>query len=260
MEAVTSKNYDPTNHNRNTNSIGYNYLTYEDKLKQQGQQSQLQQGQPQGQILKYADEYLAYGRNSVKFASNFVRLRSSRSHSQPEKSHHYSNEIRSKSTDNSRELKFYEIENQQGYQKFIKNSNKKELTFYEIDRSSSNDKKEVKFDTCKEKKLPEKSVPSVNKHGRSIHQEQSKTNVISLDSQLYKSQLDVVENQVPNYYKSQNNCLMEPPKYRQFEKPPKYQESPPQTKSDPPPKYSEVTKRQEEVKRVQVRFIVSSSF
>ncbi|XP_026668699.1 kinesin-like protein CG14535 isoform X2 [Ceratina calcarata] len=262
MEAVTSTDYDSPNLSRNFNQVGfntYNYSQFEEKYKPR-------------QVFKYGDEYLEYGRNSVRLGPNekFARLSSSsrhqdggkidqryvRSHSQPERQHHSTHETRSKSQD-SRELTFYEIDPpikvDQHHSKphrsaLEKSQGKKELTFYEIDGPTQEKMKDGKFE-CKEKR--EKTYGAIQEkliQGKHLkHQEPKAT--APPNYQLNRSQSDLTECQLPNYYRHQNNPYIDPPKYRQFDRPPKYQETPP--KSEPPPKYSEVAKRQEDYKRVQ---------
>ncbi|XP_054002832.1 uncharacterized protein LOC128889317 [Hylaeus anthracinus] len=268
MEAVTSTDYDSSILSRNFNQVGfntYNYSQFEEKYKPR-------------QVFKYGDEYQEYGRNSARLGPNerYARLsarhqdgvgkpdqRYARSHSQPERQHHLSHETRSKSQD-SRELTFYQIDppvksdNAQHVHAKAhrsaaeKSQGKKELTFYEIDGPASQEKKDPKFENCKDRgdrrdkchAVQEKSTPG--KHGKS-HQEQK---IVSPPNyQLNRSQSDLTECQLPNYYRHQNNPYIDPPKYRQFDRPPKYQETPP--KSEPPPKYSEVARRQDDYKRVQ---------
>ena len=270
MEAVTSTDYDSSNLSRNFNQVGfntYNYSQFEEKYKPR-------------QVFKYGDEYVEYGRNSVKLGPNerFAKLSSkhqdgvgkidqrySRSHSQPEKQYHSTHETRSKSQD-SRELTFYQIdpparvENVQHHSKTHrfaaeKSQSKKELTFYEIDGPTAQEKtKDSKFEVYKDRSdkrdkshtVQEKVIPP--KHVKQSQQEQ-KSNT-QPNCQLNRSQSDLTECQLPNYYKHQNNPYIDPPKYRQFDRPPKYQETPP--RSEPPPKYSEVARRQDDYKRVQV--------
>ncbi|XP_076239417.1 uncharacterized protein LOC143182349 [Calliopsis andreniformis] len=262
MEAVTSTDYDSSNLSRNFNQVGfntYNYSQFEEKYKPR-------------QVFKYGDEYLEYGRNSVRMGSNerFARLSSRhqdgkpeqkcvRSHSQPERQHHPSHEARSKSQD-SRELTFYEIdppvkvENAQHHSKVHRSADKSQgkkdqLTFYEIDAPVSQEKAKDGKDRGEKRDKShvgqEKGVAV--KHGKQGHQDQKAT--APPNYQLNRSQSDLTECQLPNYYRHQNNPYIDPPKYRQFDRPPKYQEVPP--KSEPPPKYSEVAKRQDDYKRSQ---------
>ena len=267
MEAVTSTDYDSSNLSRNFNQVGfntYNYSQFEEKYKPQ-------------QILKYGDEYLEYGKNSVRMGLNsrsasrhpqeiFAKCgqRYPRSHSQPEKQHHHSYETRSKSQD-SRELTFYQIDpplmHENPHAKCHRSTDKiiqrkKELTFYEIDGPQYQEKKEVKFcqpEKTEKREKRDKVISSRHSHGKLVHQEQKNSTGI----QINKSQSDISENQLPNYIKNQNGLLVEPPKYRPFDRPPKYQETPPKTEPPPkyhpdPPKYCEVTMRQDESKLVQV--------
>lgn len=283
MEAVTSTNYDSTNLSRNFNQVGfntYNYSQFEEKYK------------PRQQTIKYNDENLEYGRDSVKLSGNesFSQLQSkyhddakydqrySRSHSQPERQHHLSQEIRSKSQD-SRELTFYQIdppvkpENPRQYDKSQQRL-KKELIFYEIDGPPcSQEKKEIKSDVCKER--ADKDIKSHDKfnitqdnrlsqgtkYGRQNHQEQQKVNAPPSDRQLNRSQSDLTECQLPNYHGHRNNPYIDPPKYRQLDRPPRYQEA--SSKSElpsryraEPPKYTEVSRRQDDFKRIQVNLVM----
>lgn len=157
MEAVTSTDYDSSNLSRNFNQVGfntYNYSQFEEKYKPR-------------QVFKYGDEYLEYGRNSVRLgpserlarlssarhqevAAGKIDQRYARSHSQPERQHHSSHETRSKSQD-SRELTFYQIDPPVPRPENVhskthrgvaveKGQGKKELTFYEIDGPASQEK------------------------------------------------------------------------------------------------------------------------
>lgn len=275
MEAVTSTDYDSTNLSRNFNQVGfntYNYSQFEEKYKPR-------------QIFKHGDEYLEYG-HRLGANERFARIkyqdgprldqRYSRSHSQPERQHHLSQEnTRSKSQD-SHELTFYQIdlpvksENPRQHDKSHQKL-KKELTFYEIDGLPSGQERRDKAEVCKERadkgiKSHDKSNvdgqerPQIAKHGRQSHQEQQKTlaNVPTSDyHQLNRSQSDLTECQLPNYHGHRNNPYIDPPKYRQFDRPPRYQETP--LKSEPPPKYhadppkyAEVSRRQDDFKRIQV--------
>lgn len=279
MEAVTSTDYDSTNLSRNFNQVGfntYNYSQFEEKYKPR-------------QIFKYGDEYLEYGH---RFSTNerFSRTkyqddlrldqRYSRSHSQPERQHHLSQETRSKSQD-SRELTFYQIdppvklENPRQHDKSHQKL-KKELTFYEIDGLPSGQERKDKAEICKERadksiKSHDKShadnqeKPQTAKYGRQSHQEQQKTlpNAPTSDCQLNRSQSDLTECQLPNYYGHRNNPYIDPPKYRQFDRPPRYQEAPLKSELPPkyhvdPPKYAEVSRRQDDFKRIQVSRIGNS--
>ncbi|XP_011690847.1 PREDICTED: uncharacterized protein LOC105451850 [Wasmannia auropunctata] len=277
MEAVTATDYDSTNLSRNFNQVGfntYNYSQFEEKYKPR-------------QIFKYGDEYLEYGRRigaNDRFArtkhQDGLRLdqRYSRSHSQPERQHHLSShETRSKSQD-SHELTFYQIdppvktENLRQHDKLHQRV-KKELTFYEIDGLSAGQERRDRSEVCKDQRA-DKSIKShdkshadgqerpqtVQKHGRQSHQEQQKTlaNAPTSDChQLNRSQSDLTECQLPNYCGHRNNPYIDPPKYRQFDRPPRYQETP-LMKSEPPPKYhadppkyTEVSRRQDDFKRIQ---------
>ncbi|KAI4498652.1 hypothetical protein M0802_006358 [Mischocyttarus mexicanus] len=197
VEAVTSTDYDSSNLSRDFNQVGfntYNYSQFEEKYKPR-------------QIFKYGDEYLEYGRNSVRLDSNAERStgrltgryqqdgltkfeqRYSRSHSQPER--------------------------QQNQDKFV-----------------------------------------TSKHAKQNHQEQKSNSSIPPNYQLNRSQSDLTECQLPDYYRHQNNPYIDPPKYRQYDRPPKYQETPPKSEPPPkyhaePPKYSEIIRRQDDLKRTQ---------
>lgn len=263
MEAVTSTDYDPSNLSRNLNQVGFNTYNY----------SQFEEKYNKPQILKYGDEYLEYGKNSVKMGLNSRWAsrhtqdvsttkynRHPRSHSQPEKQHHHSNETRSKSQD-SRELTFYQIDpplkHDTQNSKFHRSNEKilqckKELTFYEIDGPPVHEKKEVKF-LQPEKR--DKIISSKHSHGKLIHPQEQKIS----GSQMNRSQSDLGENQMANMSRNHGSYI-EPPKYRPFDRPPKYQENPPKTEPPPkyhqdPPKYSEIAKRHEDVKQSQVRNI-----
>ncbi|XP_043471271.1 uncharacterized protein LOC122504292 isoform X2 [Leptopilina heterotoma] len=265
MEAVTSSDYDPSNLSRNFNQVGfntYNYSQFEDKYKPQ-------------QILKYGDEYLEYGRNSVKMGLNTkwtsrhtqeqnsaikFNQRHPRSHSQPEKQYHHSNETRSKSQD-SRELTFYQIDPPLKHdntpttkyhrpgEKILQG--KKELTFYEIDGPPLHEKKEVKFSQPEKVEKRDKIISSKHSHGKLINPEQK----VTIGYQMNRSQSDLGENQTFSS-RIPNGSFVEPPKYRAFDRPPKYQENPPKIEPPPkyhqePPKYSEIIKRQEDAKQAQ---------
>lgn len=272
MEAVTSTDYDSSNLSRNFNQVGfntYNYSQFEEKYKPR-------------QVVKYGDEYLEYGRNSVRLGPNerLARLSSKhqegvgkldqrcpRSHSQPERQHHPSHETRSKSQD-SRELTFYQIdppvkaENAQHHSKSHRSvtekcqGKKEQLTFYEIDGPTSQEKGKDK-ENCKDRDKRDKAhvgqEKQVLKHGKQNHQGHQEQKTSPPNYQLNRSQSDLTECQLPNYYRHQNNPYIDPPKYRQFDRPPKYQEVPP--KSEPPPKYSEVARRQDDYKKAQVSLL-----
>jgi hypothetical protein len=272
MEAVTSSDYDSTNLSRNFNQVGfntYNYSQFEEKYKPR-------------QIFKYGDEYLEYGHRlgandrfaRSKYPVDGTRLdqRYSRSHSQPERQHHLSQETRSKSQD-SRELTFYQIDSSVKPENPVRQHDgkshqktRKELTFYEIDGApSSCQERKERHDACKEH--AEKSAKShaasqdrsqATKHRQS--QEQPKTASAPPTSechQLNRSQSDLSECQLPNYHGHRNNPYIDPPRYRQLDKPPRYQEAssksdlPPKYHADPP-KYAEVSRRQDDLKRIQV--------
>ncbi|XP_011645396.1 probable WRKY transcription factor protein 1 [Pogonomyrmex barbatus] len=281
MEAVTSTDYDSTNLSKNFNQVGfntYNYSQFEEKYKPR-------------QIFKYGDEYLEYGhrigvnerfaRTKYQDGSRFDQ-RYSRSHSQPERQHHFSQETRSKSQD-SRELTFYQIdppmksENPRQHDKSHQKL-KKDLTFYELDGLPSGQERRDKSEVCKER--ADKNIKSHDKfltggqersqaakHGRQSHQEQQKTLANAPTSnyhQLNRSQSDLTECQLPNYYGHRNNPYIDPPKYRQFDKPPRYQETPLRSELPPkyhadPPKYVEVSRRQDDFKRIQTCDVRSNS-
>lgn len=271
MEAVTSTNYDSTNLSRNFNQVGfntYNYSQFEEKYKPR-------------QIFKYSDEYAEYGHRlgvnersaRSKYPVDSTRLdqRYSRSHSQPERQHHLSQETRSKSQD-SRELTFYEIdppakpENARQHDgKSHQKTKKEQLTFYEIEPSSCQERKE-RHETCKER--ADKSVKSHDKfHAASQDRSQAAKHRLmgedqqpktaanpTASNQLNRSQSDLTECQLPNHHGHRNNPYIDPPKYRQFDRPPLYQEAPPRSDPPPkyhvdPPKYAEVSRRQDDPKR-----------
>jgi len=268
MEAVTSGDYDSTNLSRNFNQVGfntYNYSQFEEKYKPR-------------QIFKYGDEYLEYGHRlgvNDRFArskypgvdgSGRLDQRYSRSHSQPERQHHPSQETRSKSQD-SRELTFYQIDPS------VKSENparqhdgkshqktRKELTLYEIDGApSSCQERKERHDACKEHAEKSAKSHTVSQERSQAHtkhrqsQEQPKTASVPPTSechQLNRSQSDLSECQLPNYHGHRNNPYIDPPRYRQLDKPSRYQEAP--SRSDVPPKYAEVSRRQDDLKRIQV--------
>lgn len=268
MEAVTSTDYDSTNLSRNFNQVGfntYNYSQFEEKYKPR-------------QSIKYGEDYQDHGRTAVRnpvssrtssrHAQEQNVHKSERSHSQPERQHQSSFEARSKSQD-SRELTFYQIdpplkhENRHGKShrpSIDKTHNKaKELTFYDIDGPGNftekpKDPKQPNGGSEKPEKKEKSNATAGSKHahGKSTHQEQ-KTNV-SFANQANRLQPDALENS----NRQQCNILVDPPKYRQYDRPPRYQEDPPKSEPPPkyhpdPPKYSEVTtKRQDESKRIQV--------
>ncbi|KAL6260471.1 hypothetical protein P5V15_007995 [Pogonomyrmex californicus] len=271
--SVTSTDYDSTNLSKNFNQVGfntYNYSQFEEKYKPR-------------QIFKYGDEYLEYG-HRIGANERFARTkhqdgsrfdqRYSRSHSQPERQHHFSQETRSKSQD-SRELTFYQIdppmksENPRQHDKSHQKL-KKDLTFYELDGLPSGQERRDKSEVCKERadkniKSHDKSLTGgqersqAAKHSRQSHQEQQKMLANAPTSnyhQLNRSQSDLTECQLPNYYGHRNNPYIDPPKYRQFDKPPRYQETPLRSELPPkyhadPPKYVEVSRRQDDFKRIQ---------
>lgn len=273
MEAVTSTDYHSTNLSRNFNQVGfntYNYSQFDEKYKPR-------------QIFKYGDEYLEYGHRlgaNERFARSKHQdgtrfdQRYSRSHSQPERQHHLSQETRSKSQD-SRELTFYQIdppvklENSRQHDKSHQQKLKKELTFYEIDGPPPiGQERREKPEVCKERgdkgtKSHDKfhaggqeRSQSSAKHGR---QEQQKT----FENALNRSQSDLTECQLPNYCGHRNNPYIDPPKYRQFDRPPRYQEAPSRSEPPPkyhvdPPKYTEVSRRQDDSKRIQVSHVENS--
>ncbi|XP_023287540.1 uncharacterized protein LOC105694763 [Orussus abietinus] len=277
MEAVTSTDYD-SNLSRNFNQVGfntYNYSHFEEKYKPK-------------QSFKYSDEYGDYGRYSTRFVQN-VRAplrhsqegtlrfdqRFSRSHSQPERQHHVQHETRSRSQDPGEQLTIYQIDPPLGLDSqhpkshrppIDKQSGKKELTFYEIEGPQLQEKaKEVRFGQSEKVEKLEKleksekreklgAVPpkcnGYNKEKSGSVQDPRQTGPPSY--QLNRSQSDLTESQLPTYpgvHRHQDNPYIDPPKYRQFDRPPKYQETPP--RSDAPPKYSEVIRRQEDLKRAQ---------
>lgn len=275
MEAVTSTDYDSTNLSRNFNQVGfntYNYSQFEEKYKPR-------------QFFKYGDQYLEYGHKlaaNERYAQSKYQdgskldQRYSRSHSQPERQYHLYQETRSKSQD-SRELTFYQIDppvkterqHDKSHQKL-----KKELTFYEIDGPPSCQERKEKSEMCKER--TDKGIKSHDKSHtggqersqaakhRQSHQEQQKTLVNASDyRQLNRSQSDLTECQLPNYCGHRNNPYIDPPKYRQFDRPPRYQEASPKVEPPPkyhadPPKYVEMSRRQEDLKKAQVSHSVKS--
>lgn len=283
MEAVTSTDYNSANLSRNFNQVGfntYNYSQFEQKLRPK-------------QILKYGEEeYTDYGhnsprnlgktgrhdsRNSVKHPQEGLAKfeeRYARSQSQPERQHQAHNETRSKSQD-SRELTFYEIhppgqkvrEHESQLNTFYrpnekpgKDVGKSELKFYEIDcpPPMSEKVKEVKFGQSEKPDKREGGIAAGNQgRGNPVHVAEGK----SVPPKYGATNEPSTDNQPQNYKKPQSATFVEPPKYRPYDRPPRYQETPP--KADPPPKYlqdppkySEVTKRhqqqQEESKRAQV--------
>ncbi|XP_048506974.1 uncharacterized protein LOC105687336 isoform X2 [Athalia rosae] len=230
--------------------------------------------------LKYPQESLA------KFEERYTR-----SHSQPERQHHAHNETRSKSQD-SRELTFYEIhppptqkQHESQYTTFHRHNEKSgrdtgknELKFYEIDGPpppASEKVKEVKFSQSEKLDKREKERERDRERERAenaitiCNQTRGNSNVILPEGKSVPPKYDVnrgqngpgdpaSENQPPNYKKPAHcTSFVEPPKYRPYDRPPRYQETLP-PKGDPPPKYlqdppkySEVTKRHEDSKRGQ---------
>lgn len=252
MEAVTSTDYNSENLSRNFNQVGfntYNYSQFEEKYK------------PRRNIK--TEEY---PRNvSVRNPSNSRNSsrhshepgpgdKTPRSHSQPERQHHSSHEMRSKSQD-SRELTFYQIDpplkHENRHSKCHRSSfdkvfgKSKELTFYEIDGPPHNSTDKIK-DRDKDKSGA--LIHPKHNHGKQINVEQKGGNNYN------RSESDGTE----NFHRPPSKPYVEPPKYRQFDRPPRYQEDPPRPEPPPkyhqdPPKYSEVSdRRQDDLKRPQV--------
>lgn len=246
MEAVTSTDYDSSNLSRNFNQVGfntYNYSQFEEKYKPR-------------QVFKYGDEYLEYGRNSVRLgpserlarlssarhqevAAGKIDQRYARSHSQPERQHHSSHETRSKSQD-SRELTFYQIDPPVPRPENVhskthrgvaveKGQGKKELTFYEIDGPASQEKaakdgkseggggggggKDKMEKGAQRDKAPhaagvlQEKAPCPSKHPK-----QEQKAIAPPNYQLNRSQSDLTDCQLPNYYRHRNNPYIDPPK------------------------------------------------
>lgn len=266
MEAVTSNDYDSSNLSRNFNQFGFNTYNY----------SQYDEKYAPRQILKYGDEYAEYGTNSVRLQNwrlsrhhqqeGIAKLeqRYARSHSQPERQHHSSHEARSKSQDPTRELTIYQIEPRhesvKQHVKFHRSTIDKgmsELTFYEIDGPP----KQEKVKDCKAEQVvaQDARVGEKGEKREKINQGKNREQKVTppVNYQLNRSKSDLSECQLPNYQKHQNNPYIDPPKYRMFDRPPKYQETPSKSELPPkyyqdPPKYSEVTRKHDEARRLQV--------
>ncbi|XP_046591946.1 uncharacterized protein LOC107217886 [Neodiprion lecontei] len=271
MEAVTSTDYNSANLSRNFNQVGFNTYNY----------SQFEQKMRPKQILKYGgDEYngsLDYAHHSQRNTSKtggrhdsrngskhppegLARFeeRYTRSRSQPERQHQTQNETRSKSQD-SRELTFFEIRRPQlGGQRDV---GRNELKFYEIDGpppppleklgkegKSAQSEKGDKRGGEKEHNIPKNNPNGVTDQGKPVPPKYDP------GRNTFESFADA---QIPNYKKPQPVSVVEPPKYRPYDRPPRYQEAPPKAEPPPkylqdPPKYSEIAKRQqEESKRAQ---------
>lgn len=243
MEAVTSTDYDSTNLSRGFNQIGfstYNYSQFEEKYKPR-------------QNVKYSDDYHVRGSIKGPVCRTFSRYpndtndhlehKHPRSHSQPEKQQQLCYENRSKSQDS------------------------RELTFYQIDATPPL-KHESRHTKCHRSEKTHDGGSSIipdKKENSKLGALDKNEKKASIKHNHVKSELKIdgsCNHQQPN--KSEvvechlgNHKQVEPPKYRQFDRPPKYQEDPPRSEPPPryhpePPKYCEVTKRPEEPKKSQV--------
>ncbi|XP_034945741.1 uncharacterized protein [Chelonus insularis] len=247
MEAVTSTDYDSANLSRNFNQIGfstYNYSQFEEKYRAQ-QNSKYPNDFPEGGSsgrLGTISQTLSCQPNDFV---DYFHPKYPRSHSQPEKQHSLSNEVRSKSQ-NSRELTFYQIESglpkhESRHSKCHRSGNekthdggtsiedKKELKLVSSDKNEKREKTAVKHNHTK----PEPKINGTGNH------------------QLNK--IEIAECHVANHQ-------VEALKYRQFDRPPKYQEHAPKDsfRFEPaprylqdPPKYSDVIRRPDDVKKIQ---------
>ncbi|KAK0078566.1 hypothetical protein PV325_002350 [Microctonus aethiopoides] len=248
MEAVTSTDYDSANLSRNFNQIGfstYNYSQFEEKYKTQ-------------QMGMHSDDYRERSRNQMKIGPNgqvvshypndsveYINQKNPRSHSQPEKQHHSFYETRSKSQD-TRELTFYQID---APQQPLKHESRHTKCHRSIEKSSNDiiglniqDKKDSKLVALDKNEKREKASIKHN-HVKS----EQKINGATNNNQPNK--LETVD------IHSTNHKQVEPPKYRPFDRPPKYQEDPPRCELPPkyyqePPKYCEATRRQDDPKRL----------
>lgn len=213
MEAVTSTDYDSSNLTNSFNRIGfssYNYSQFEEKYKQSRQPEQT--------------------RSSGKFGI-FGRTFGRHNNDSTEKTE----QINSRSK--SRELKFYQIddpvrilENRHGK---CYRSNVEKIP-HDV-TPTVHEKKDMKQNIEDKNEKRDKSIASTHVKHNHVRQEPK------INGQLNKQEL--VECQLSN-----NNKQCDPPKYRQFDRPPKYQEDPPKT--EPPPKYSQ----DDNNKRAQVSF------
>ncbi|XP_044012628.1 kinesin-like protein CG14535 isoform X2 [Aphidius gifuensis] len=212
MEAVTSTDYDSSNLTNSFNRIGfstYNYSQFEEKYKQSRQPEQTRS------TGKFGIFGRTFGRHNNESTEKTEQINS-----------------RSK----SRELKFYQIddpvrilENRHGK---CYRSNVEKIS-HEV-TPTVHEKKDIKQNIGDKNEKRDKSIASTHIKHNHVRQEQK---INGPNNQLNKQEL--VECQL-----SSNNKQCDPPKYRQFDRPPKYQEDPPKT--EPPPKYCDVTKKQDD--------------
>lgn len=236
MEAVTSTDYESSNLDRSFNQMGfstYNYLQFEEKYKSRQYLEQTRNPIKPGFNGRALSRHA--GERNEKILQNSMRC-----HSQPDKPHQLAYEARSRSQD-CREQLFYQVDGGKSESRHVKchrMTNEKN----QDNAPNVTDKKDLKLTLSDKPEKRDKSCVSIHAKHNHVRQEQK---INGQGNQLNKP--EPIECHLPGHHRADD-----PPKYRPVDRPPKYQEDAPKT--DPPPKYCEVTRRQEDVKKLQVGY------
>lgn len=291
MEAVTSTDYNSANLSRNFNQVGfntYNYSQFEQKIKPKqmfkyGEEYDHGHQRNSSRTFGRQESRISGGKHPPESLAKFEE-RYTRSQSQPERKHQMHNEARSKSQDSRAELTYYEIDSQEKqhesqYSSFYRQNDKgrevvkSELKFYEIDgpplslTQNAEKVKEVKLSQSeKYDKRGEKGDRERDRDNSITTFNQTRTNcnvlLLGVDGKCNNygsTEAADNHNHTANYKKTQSSsqsAVIEPPKYRAYDRPPRYQETPP--KPDPPPKYLQDPPKYSEVTKIQDMMIVDS--
>lgn len=203
MEAVTSTDYESPDLTKSFNRMGFSTYNYS-----QFEEKYKQSRQSEQPSKKFGLFGRTFGRHNIESTDN------------------------SNSRLKTRELTFYQIDDPVRIENH--NANRHHMTTEKLTNEVipvMQEKKDTKFCLMDKNEKRDKSIASTHAKYNHVKPEQK---INGTGNQLNKS--EPVECHLTG-----NNKQVDPPKYRQYDRPPKYQENPPKT--EPPPKYSDVTKR-----------------
>ncbi|CAG5073236.1 Protein of unknown function [Cotesia congregata] len=259
MEAVTSTDYDSANLSHNFNQIGfstYNYSQFEEKYKST-QQNSTKLGTISQTLSSQSNDFVSYLYDD-KYPRN--QLKSERD-SNKQHSYLLPHEVKSKSQNLRGDLTYYQIDppgkHDTRHSKCHRSDDKN--ISYETHATTivtdDNNKKDGKDENNKRDKSGKhthvnKSDSKINNGALSINQQFIKSTTNESDDECHLSHIGQISS---NQHHHQQQQFQVSYKYRQLDRPPKYQEYPPRDSLrceqpapryyQDPPKYSDVIRR-----------------
>lgn len=264
MEAVTSTDYDSANLSHNFNQIGfstYNYSQFEEKYKST-QQNSTKLGTISQTLSSQSNDFVSYLYDD-KYPRN--QLKSERSDSNKQHPYLLPHEVKSKSQNLRGNLTYYQIDlpgkhdtrNSKSHRTSDKNISYE--TTATIVTDDDNNKKDAKDNNKRDKCGKHTHVKSDSKINGplSINQQFIKSTTNQSDDECHSSHIEQISSS--NQHHQQKFQVSY--KYRQLDRPPKYQEHPPRDSLrceqpapryyQDPPKYSDVIRR-DDLKKITV--------